>query len=607
MTPAAAAALLGLVKLPGSAAELETAWQEALGALRKRLPPDNFATQDQHAAGLVQLSSARAMLLATLPVAGSITFPVQGGKAASTSMISPGYSPSMLADMGSTSMIRSAGGLPAVPAAGDVPMVSLNPGTVLGGRYEIIAQLGAGGMGVVYTAIDRLKRNEEIAIKVLSPALTANVAAKERFLNEAIIATSLNHPGIVKVHTPEQQGDLIFITMEKLEGRSLRAVLEECLEAKVQLKLPEVLRIATALCDALIYAHSMPQPIVHRDIKPENIFICSDASVRLMDFGLAQKSSGLQLTAVATAMGTADYMAPEQRTDARSVDHRADQYAFAVTLYEMIAGHVPQGSFTEPKAVRPGIPAGLSDAIMRGLSHSPAKRFPNMQAFRAQMQSKEQWSSRLLAPENRDMLATAGLVCLLLGGGLFFLLLRHPTGPGTVASPAGTSSSGAANPRPGAKQARPPESRPEPKALGGLSVTTTPPGAEVTLGSQYVATSPARFTNVPVGRYPMRVFLKDYAEVSQEVEIVAGNFVTREVTLEPRLKITDPKDFFEETLRLMRQAAGYESTRARGPALQAWKEAQVRLKLLSVKFHGWQPLAVAQRLQECEASIQKLQ
>ena len=606
MTPPAAATLLRLTTPLANAGELDAAWQAALATLQVRFPPDNFATRSQYDTALAELTTAKAVLGARLSATGPAAFPLPGGRVPSATMLSPGYSPSMLTDMGSTSMIRPANTpFAAAPAAAPVTAFSLNPGSVLVGRYEIVSQLGAGGMGVVYTAIDRLKRNEEIAIKVLSPTLTANPAAKERFLNEAIIATSLNHSGIVKVHTPEQHGELIFLTMEKLQGRSLRAVLEECLERKVQLKLAEVLRIATALCDALSYAHGLPQPIIHRDIKPENVFICDDSSVRLMDFGLAQKFASVQLTAVATTMGTADYMAPEQKIDARSVDHRADQYAFAVTLYEMIAGRVPQGSFPEPKAVRPGIPSALSDAIMRGLSPSPAKRFPSMNAFRAQMQRKDQWSSRLFAPDNRDMLATAVLVCVLLGGGMFFVIFRAKAGAATAAPQKPSAAGGAV--RPGTKPARAADTKPEPKAVGGLSVTSTPPGAEVTLGSQYVGTSPARFANVPVGRYALRVFHKDFAEINQEVEIVAGNFVTKVVTLEPRLQITDPKEFFEATVRLMREAEGYENVRARGPALAKWKEAQERLKLLAQKYRGWQPLAVAQRLRECEAGIQKMQ
>lgn len=610
LTPPAAAALLGLPKPPASSAELENVWAARLQALQTQFPPANLATQAHYESELARLAAARAVLQASLSASGH---PAAGGPQASASMIAPAYSASMVADMASFSP-----GAPSVAAQRTPPppqhlpvpapasgAFALRPGTLLSGRYEIVSQLGAGGMGVVYTAIDRLKRNEEIAIKVLSPALTANHAAKERFLNEAIIATSLNHPGIVKVHTPEQQGDLIFLTMEKLQGRPLRAVLEECRERKVQLKLAEILRIAAALCDALHYAHTLPQPVIHRDIKPENIFICRDGSVRLMDFGLAQKSAGgPQLTAVATAMGTVDYMAPEQKTDARNVDHRADQYALAVTLYEMIAGRVPQGKFPPPKEARKGVPAPLSDAIMRALNNSPAKRFPSTAAFRAKLTEKDQWTSRIFAADNRDMLATAAFIVLLIAGGLWFAFGRtstKPAAPGAANRPGQSSASSS-------KSARPAETvRAEPKATGGLSVTTTPPGAEVTLGGQFAGTSPARFTNVPAGKYTMRIVLKDHTEFSEEVEIRPGDFTTRTVQLELRYKLNDPRQFFEETLRIMQQAESYQKVQARTQALQKWREAEERLRVLAQKQRTWQPLAVAQRLRECEAAIQKLQ
>lgn len=621
-TPSTAAALLGLTEPPTRSAELEAAWTQSVQSLQRQFPPENLATQASYQTALARLSSARAVLQASLskgalPASAAFT----SSPASGMSVISPGYTASMVADMaslgpralpsssatqpGSLSMTFAAAG--SVGAIGG-PALPLRPGSVLSERYEIVGQLGAGGMGVVYTAIDRLKRNEEIAIKVLSPALTANTAAKERFLNEAIIATSLNHPGIAKVHTPEQQGDLIFLTMEKLRGRSLRAVLEECRERKVQLKLSEILRIADALCDALHYAHTQPHPVVHRDIKPENVFICRDGSVRLMDFGLAQKAANsMQLTAVDTAMGTIDYMAPEQKTDARNADHRADQYALAVTLYEMIAGRVPQGKFPPPEEVRKGIPAPLSEAIMRALSNSPAKRFPTTAAFRNKLRERDQWTTRLLAPNNRDTLATVGCVILLLGGGTWVALRSSQTQtPTAIASTASrhSTASNAANPK---AALRPADGRPEPKATGGLSITTTPPGAEVTLGGQYASTSPARFTNVPAGRYTMRVILKDYTDFSEEVEIKPSDFTSRVIQLEPRYKLDDPKQFFEDTIRIMQQAEGYQSANARSQALQKWREAESRLGLLGQRQRTWQPLAVTQRLRECEAAIKKLQ
>ena len=590
MNPESARQLLGLTSPACTAAEVEAAWAARAGAYEPQLAAADAATSAQLEQELAQLLAAKSTLLAA-----------STGPAAAARTGAPSLPPLTSVVRSSSPRPAAASVLPPLPAA--VPgssSINFAPGTVLAGRYEIRGLLGQGGMGVVYTACDRLKRNEEIAIKVLTPALVSSPSAKERFINEAIIATRLNHPGIVKVHSPEQHGDLIFLTMEKLEGRSLRQVLFDCQARGVQLAVPEILRIARALCDALHYAHKLPTPIVHRDIKPENIFICQDGSLRLMDFGLAQNLAGPQLTAVATTMGTMHYMAPEQSGDARNVDHRADQYAFAVTLYEMLAGRVPQGKFQEPRALRKGVSAKLSAAVMRGLNTAPGRRFPDMAAFRAHLVEKDGGLGRWLAPENRDMVATAAFVVVLLGGAAYLALggAKKPDTAAPLLAPAG-GGAGLADP------ARPLGGPAAPAQTGGISVVTTPAGAEVTVGSQYAANSPARFTNVPVGRYPVKVLLRNYKEATFEVDVVAGNFTTKNLTLEPRLVVDSPPDFYNQTLRLMQDADELKRSGKGAAALEKWTEALERLKFLSAQNKGWQSLAVAQRIRECEANLRK--
>jgi hypothetical protein len=612
--------LLGLAENRCTPADVEAAWVARSRTMQTQLGAGDAATRTRAGQDLAQLAAAKMTLLthSQSPAPAAPAGSVAPAGAASSWPSTAGHSPSVLADLGSRSMVAAGKpslpalppmAAPATPAAAGAAAMNFSPGTVLAGRYELRGKLGEGGMGVVYTAVDRLKRNEEIAIKVLSPAMVSNPAAKERFINEAIIATRLNHSGIVKVHAPEQHGDLIFLTMEKLEGHSLRQILADCQNRGVQLKLSEIVRMARALCDALNYAHKLPTPIVHRDIKPENVFICNDGSLRLMDFGLAQNLAGPQLTAVATTMGTMHYMAPEQSGDARNVDHRADQYSFAVTLYEMLTGHLPQGSFPEPRAVRKTVPAGLSAAVMRGLSTAPGKRFPDMAAFRLHLREDDPGLGlgRLLDPKNRDMLATAALVVVLLGGAAYFTFgqsksaapaARPPADPGLTAKPAAT--------KPAAAGAiRGSEPRANPAETGGVSVVTTPAGAQVTLGSQFVANTPARFTNVPVGKYPVRLTLKGYKDVAFELEVVAGNFAAKELTLEPRLVLDSPADFYADTLRLMRRAEDDERANQPAAAQEKWQEALERLRFLSGKDKTWQPLAIAQRIRECQAHLRK--
>ncbi len=579
MNTDAARQLLGLTADRCTPAEVEAAWAARAGTYEPRLASADAATTTQLEQELAQLLAAKSQLLAAWPAASAL--PPMSAVDRSVSRRPGGPVPLPPPQPGATEAINS---------------INFAMGTLLANRYEIRGLLGQGGMGVVYTACDRLKRNEEIAVKVLTPALVSNHSAKERFINEAIIATRLNHPGIVKVHSPEQHGDLIFLTMEKLEGRSLRQVLFDCQTRGTQLAVAEILRIARALCDALHYAHKMPTPIVHRDIKPENVFICLDGSMRLMDFGLAQNLAGPQLTAVATTMGTMHYMAPEQSGDARNVDHRADQYAFAVTLYEMLVGRVPQGKFQEPRALRKGVSATLSNAVMRGLNTAPGKRFPDMAAFRTQLVEKDGGISHWLAPENRDMALTAAFVVLLLGGAAY-LAFGGSSPPAQVAPPLSLSST--TNP------ARSGGGATTPAQTGGISVVTTPAGAEVTVGSQYAANSPARFTNVPVGRYPVKVLLRNYKEVTFEVEVVAGTFVSKNLTLEPRLVVDSPGDFYNQTLRIMQEADESKRQGKGAVAAQKWTEALERLKFLSAQNKTWQPLVVSQRIRECEANLRK--
>lgn len=580
MNTDAARQLLGLTADRCTPAEVEAAWAARAGTYEPRLASADAATTTQLEQELAQLLAAKSQLLAARPAVSAL--PPMSAVDRSVARRPGGSVPPPPPQLGATEAINS---------------INFAMGTLLANRYEIRGLLGQGGMGVVYTACDRLKRNEEIAVKVLTPALVSNHSAKERFINEAIIATRLNHPGIVKVHSPEQHGDLIFLTMEKLEGRSLRQVLFDCQTRGTQLAVAEILRIARALCDALHYAHKMPTPIVHRDVKPENVFICLDGSMRLMDFGLAQNLAGPQLTAVATTMGTMHYMAPEQSGDARNVDHRADQYAFAVTLYEMLVGRVPQGKFQEPRALRKGVSATLSNAVMRGLSTAPGKRFPDMAAFRTQLVEKDGGISHWLAPENRDMALTAALVVLLLGGAAY-MAFGGSSPPAQVAPPLSSLSSGSTAARSGGGATTPAQT-------GGISVVTTPAGAEVTAGSQYAANSPARFTNVPVGRYPVKVLLRNYKEVTFEVEVVAGTFVSKNLTLEPRLVVDSPGDFYNQTLRIMQEADESKRQGKGAVAAQKWTEAHERLKFLSAQNKTWQPLVVSQRIRECEANLRK--
>jgi serine/threonine protein kinase/Tol biopolymer transport system component len=214
--------------------------------------------------------------------------------------------------------------------------MTLSPGQKLG-PYEILAPLGAGGMGEVYRARDaRLRR--EVAIKVLPAELAADTDRRQRFEQEARAASALNHPNIVTVHDVGSSDSTVYIAMELVDGRTLREIL-----AAGALPVRRLLDVASQIADGLAKAHGAG--IVHRDLKPENVMVSKDGVVKLLDFGLAklvktQPEEGTDIptaTRAGTVMGTVGYMSPEQASG-QPVDYRSDQFSFGSILYEMASG-----------------------------------------------------------------------------------------------------------------------------------------------------------------------------------------------------------------------------------------------------------------------------
>ena len=213
----------------------------------------------------------------------------------------------------------------------------ITAGTKLG-SYEILAPLGAGGMGEVYRAKDT-KLNREVAIKVLPESLSKDPDALARFEREAHAVAALNHPNILSIHDFGSENGVAFAVTELLVGETLRARLDEGALAQRR-----AVEIAIQIAKGLAAAHE--KGIVHRDLKPENVFLTSDGRVKILDFGLAKRigleSAGTSAPTTAgtepgTVMGTVGYMSPEQ-VRGRDVDHRTDIFAFGAILYEMLAG-----------------------------------------------------------------------------------------------------------------------------------------------------------------------------------------------------------------------------------------------------------------------------
>ena len=255
-------------------------------------------------------------------------------------------------------------------------------------HYQIQKKLGEGGMGIVYLARDtRLER--DVAIKFLPRQISANDNELERFKIEARAAAALNHPNITQIyaieeHDDPQRGQEYFIVMEFVAGKELQQVLTE-----KKLNIDEVIDFALQIGAGLKAAHEAG--VIHRDIKSANIMITADDRVKIMDFSLAKKQGGPQMTVQGTSMGTIAYMSPEQ-TQGSSVDHRADIWAFGVVLYEMISGGLPfQGGYeqaiiysilNEPapplNELRPDVPDSLVDLVAKCMAKDPEQRFQNM-------------------------------------------------------------------------------------------------------------------------------------------------------------------------------------------------------------------------------------
>jgi eukaryotic-like serine/threonine-protein kinase len=209
----------------------------------------------------------------------------------------------------------------------------LEPGTLLGGRYEIISTLGLGGMGAVYKAYDR-DIEIEIAVKVIRPDLASNPELLQRFKQELLLARQITHRNVVRIFDVRESGGLKFITMEYIDGRDLGSLLAE------HGKLPpsEALDIMMQACAGLAAAHA--EGVIHRDLKPGNIMRDKKGRVVVMDFGLARTLDGGGMTQTGAMLGTIEYMSPEQ-AKAESLDERSDLFTIGLILYELITGKTP--------------------------------------------------------------------------------------------------------------------------------------------------------------------------------------------------------------------------------------------------------------------------
>jgi serine/threonine protein kinase/tetratricopeptide (TPR) repeat protein len=279
-------------------------------------------------------------------------------------------------------------------------------------HYRILEKLGEGGMGVVYKAHDT-KLDRTVALKFLPTHLTASVEDKQRFIREAKAAAALNHPHICTVYSVEEHKGEHFISMEYVDGATLRKKSEVSgrrseATGTWNLEPGTAVDYAIQIAEALEEAHS--KGIVHRDIKPENIMVDSKNRIKVMDFGLAKLRGAMNLTKAGSTVGTVAYMSPEQ-IQGEDVDHRSDIFSFGTVLYEMLTGHTPfRGDHEaaiiysiineEPQPVSSSVPeisSQFENLIERTLEKDPSDRYQSMEDLLSDLRRLKRKTSRKIA------------------------------------------------------------------------------------------------------------------------------------------------------------------------------------------------------------------
>jgi serine/threonine-protein kinase len=269
-------------------------------------------------------------------------------------------------------------------------------GTLLDERFEITDVIAKSGMASLFKANDR-ETGKAVALKIPYMQIESDVAGFERFRREEEIGLKLDHPYILKIF-PVKKKSRPYIVMEYLEGQTL----SDLLSRVHPLPEPDAAKIASRICEALEYLHK--NQVVHRDLKPQNIMLCNDGSIRIMDFGIAKSLASRRLTFVGftPAMGTPDYMAPEQVKGSRG-DHRTDIYSLGAILYEMATGEVPFGGDSPyvimnsrvtgdpvaPRKINPKLTPVIEEIILHAMERDPKRRYQSAAEMKRELDDYE--------------------------------------------------------------------------------------------------------------------------------------------------------------------------------------------------------------------------
>jgi serine/threonine protein kinase/Tfp pilus assembly protein PilF len=290
----------------------------------------------------------------------------------------------------------SSGKIPSRTETLKTPVQELATGTAFAGRYQVIEELGHGGMGRVYKVFDT-DIKEKIALKLLRPEIALDKDTVERFSNELKLARKISHRNVCRMFDLGKAEGTTFITMEFVAGEDLKKFIRK----SGQLGAGRAVSIAKQVCEGLMEAHHLG--VVHRDLKPQNVMVDEDGNVRIMDFGIARSLRGKGITGAGVMIGTPEYMSPEQ-VEGKDVDQRSDIYSLGIILYEMLTGRVPfEGDtpFTigvkhkselprDPRELNPQVPLDLGRLILKCLEKDKTKRYQTAADLHADLEKVEQ-------------------------------------------------------------------------------------------------------------------------------------------------------------------------------------------------------------------------
>ena len=271
----------------------------------------------------------------------------------------------------------------------DEHLISLQPGTVLGGRYEVVKCLGAGSMGLVYACRDHELDDHMVAVKVLFPEVAQDKTAAARFRNEIFASYGVSHPNVVRAYEYLKDGDIVAYTMEFVGGGDLA---DKIGKDKEPIPVENCIIMLSEMCLGVQAIHDAG--IVHRDLKPENILLTDDKKIKIADFGIARVGHGPKLTEHGGVVGTIDYVSPEYMLNAH-VDWRSDIYALGILAYEMVTQESPfrgesvYATMTKrlktdpepPSHLRPECPKELDHVILRAMERDPERRYQSAKAM----------------------------------------------------------------------------------------------------------------------------------------------------------------------------------------------------------------------------------